>query len=187
MEQLCKPLRPGHVFFPDKRNMTSALDICRKMRAQISVVTNRQTQDLLIEAYRESPYTIWTGRKCNLETFFRCTGKRAGYLNILLSAGFWGGWWDVHNEGTFENINTRAPLDPKAFQPWYFGEPNGNTIENCQTVWPYRDAWNDLSCDDRTEFFCEFEQSPYLQMRGKSIIIALSLPDFVLPKGLLSS
>ncbi|TRY70496.1 hypothetical protein TCAL_02367 [Tigriopus californicus] len=141
MEQLCKPLRPGHVFFPDKRNMTSALDICRKMRARISVVASRQTQDLLIEVYRESPYTIWTG------------------------PGFWGGWWDLYNEGTFENINTREPLEPDAFQPWYFGEPNGNTIENCQTVWPYRDAWNDLSCDDRTEFFCEFEQSPYLQMR----------------------
>ena len=84
-------------------------------------------------------------------------------------AGFWGGWWDVHQEGQFENINTREPLQDDAYQPWYFGEPNGNTIENCQTVWPYRDAWNDLSCTDKTVFFCEFEQAPYLQMRGMSI------------------
>ena len=29
------------------------------------------------------------------------------------------------------------------FAPWYFGEPNGNTAENCVVVWVNRRAWND--------------------------------------------
>ena len=37
-EQMCKPLRPGHILFPERRNMTSSLDICHKMRAKVSVV-----------------------------------------------------------------------------------------------------------------------------------------------------
>ena len=81
---------------------------------------------------------------------------------------FWGGYYDEPTEGVFENVNTGELLGD--FQPWYFGEPNGNTIENCQTVWPYRDAWNDLSCSDPAPFFCEFEVAPYFQMRGTYVL-----------------
>ena len=91
-------------------------------------------------------------------------------ITSLSAAGFWGGWSDAQSEGEFRDINTDLPLAIDAFQPWYFGEPNGNTIENCQTVWPYRDAWNDLSCSDPAPFFCEFEVAPYFQMRGTYVL-----------------
>ena len=50
-EQMCKPLRPGHVLFPERRNMTSAIDICHKMKAQVSVVDSASMVDELVRKY----------------------------------------------------------------------------------------------------------------------------------------
>ena len=62
-DALCRPLRPGHVLFPMGRNFTAALDVCRKMRANMTVVHDRKTQTELNDIYRESPFVEWTGRE----------------------------------------------------------------------------------------------------------------------------
>lgn len=50
-DQICKPLRPGHVLFPERRNMTSSIDICHKMKAKVSVVNSAHMVDELMEKY----------------------------------------------------------------------------------------------------------------------------------------
>ncbi len=44
VDSICKPVRPGHVIFPLRRNFTSHLAICRKMRGLPSVVRDQRTQ-----------------------------------------------------------------------------------------------------------------------------------------------
>ena len=46
--EICKPERPGHILFPEDRNMSSAIDVCRKMKANVSVVTSQQVMDELV-------------------------------------------------------------------------------------------------------------------------------------------
>ena len=60
---MCTPLRPGHVIFPRPRNISAARDVCRKMRANMTVVHDRKTQTELNDIYRESPFVEWTGRE----------------------------------------------------------------------------------------------------------------------------
>jgi hypothetical protein len=83
----------------------------------------------------------------------------------LLSDGFWNGYWDEPHEGTFVDVNSGKAVG--AYQPWYFGEPNGDTIENCAMVWPARNAWNDLACSNKRCSFCYMSVAPYLNFRGK--------------------
>ena len=52
---MCTPLRPGHVVFPRPRNISAARDVCRKMRAHMSVVTDAETQKELIGIFLASP------------------------------------------------------------------------------------------------------------------------------------
>ena len=68
LSALCQPLRPGHVLFPLGRNFTAALDVCRKMRANMTVVHDRETQTRLNKIYRDSPFVEWTGRKQSQKT-----------------------------------------------------------------------------------------------------------------------
>ena len=57
---------------------------------------------------------------------------------------FWSGWWDFPSENQYVDGDTGTiALEEGAFAPWYFGEPNGNTTENCAIVWVNRNAWND--------------------------------------------
>ena len=50
--------------------------------------------------------------------------------------------------------------------PWYFGEPNGASLENCAVIWPYRRSWNDVQCSHGGCGFCNFEVFPDLILRG---------------------
>ena len=50
-DDLCKPLRPGHVLFPERRNMTSGIDLCMKMKANVSVVDSARTLNELVNIY----------------------------------------------------------------------------------------------------------------------------------------
>ena len=44
---LCKPMRPGHVFFPEVRNITATIALCKNMKAKISVVESSAVEDEL--------------------------------------------------------------------------------------------------------------------------------------------
>ena len=52
-DEMCQPLRPGHVLFPERRNMTSGLDLCKKMKANVSVVDSESTLNELAVAYQD--------------------------------------------------------------------------------------------------------------------------------------
>ena len=81
---------------------------------------------------------------------------------------FYNGWWDVPDEGSFSTANDPNDVLPSdGFHPWYLGEPNGDTLENCAVVWPLRNAWNDVSCSFPTCSFCELERAPDIQIRGR--------------------
>ena len=51
LEDICQPRRPGHVLFPEKRNATSSLSLCQKMKAQMSVPTTRAHQAVMDQIY----------------------------------------------------------------------------------------------------------------------------------------
>ena len=56
VDRVCKPQRPGHVIFPEKRNFTAAVEICRKMRGQISAVDSKRTMDALVKTFNDFPF-----------------------------------------------------------------------------------------------------------------------------------
>lgn len=111
-------------------------------------------------------------------------------FDALFLEDFWAGWWDQKNEGLFVDVNTGEVLKPSDYQPWFYGEPNGDTVENCVVVWTMRQSWNDLSCDKTAWHFCHFERSPYFQLRGTRSILPVGplINRFVLfPLGLCSN
>ncbi len=87
------------------------------------------------------------------------------FLLVELAGPYWAGWHDEAEEGEFMDVHFNK-LTSNKFQPWFVGEPNGETLENCVTVWVNRNAWNDDNCDYQFCAFCEFERAPHLQLRG---------------------
>lgn len=53
-EQLCKPLKPGHVLFPEKQDIYTALSLCKKMGSELSVEYDQNIQDELIVLAKNS-------------------------------------------------------------------------------------------------------------------------------------
>lgn len=72
---ICRPLRPGHVHFPEEKDLAEALDICFKMRAQISVVTSEMVQNELIALYNQTPNVSKGGRECSTRIINDSRGK----------------------------------------------------------------------------------------------------------------
>ena len=56
VDRVCKPQRPGHVIFPEKRNFTASVEICRKMRGRHSVADSLATQTELIKTFNAFPF-----------------------------------------------------------------------------------------------------------------------------------
>ena len=53
------------------------------------------------------------------------------------------------------------------FWPFYAGEPNGGTLENCVVVWLHRSSMNDQLCDSKTPYgFCNMLPRPTFVLRG---------------------
>ena len=60
--EVCEPLQPGHVFFPHGENFHSAVSVCKKMRAQMTVVDTPELQNQLNKVFNQSPYVGWSKR-----------------------------------------------------------------------------------------------------------------------------
>ncbi len=68
------------------------------------------------------------------------------------------------------DANSGAILDKSAgYWPFYPGEPNGGTLENCATIWAARGAWNDYQCRDALLGFCMIQAKPRFKIRGNAI------------------
>jgi hypothetical protein len=84
---------------------------------------------------------------------------------------FWAGWSDEEQEGSFSDVNTGEILNKSGrFWPFFPGEPNGETNENCVAVWSDRRAWNDLGCSGYAYGFCNLPIRPRFKLRGKAAI-----------------
>ena len=89
-------------------------------------------------------------------------------IYICFSAHFWAGWNDLKEEGTFADALTEKVLRKEdGYWPWYPGEPNGGTLENCAVVQAKRDAWNDFMCFEKVYGFCQIQPRPNLILRGR--------------------
>lgn len=95
------------------------------------------------------------------------------YINIPFQGtnGYWNGWWDQPNEGTFENSNSGRAITSADYQPWYLGEPNGSDQENCGISWAALAAWNDEGCTKKLCGFCHLERAPVFTLRGMQCIV----------------
>ena len=50
-DSICKPARPGHVIFPKRRNFTSHVALCQKMRGSTSVIQVKNIVDIKVGVY----------------------------------------------------------------------------------------------------------------------------------------
>ena len=75
-------------------------------------------------------------------------------------------------EGTFADSNNGNPMS-KDLLLWSPGEPNGEILENCATLWVQRTVWNDAPCDYLFYGSCFMEARPRLNMRGKDSLSGL--------------
>ena len=141
--ELCVPPRPGHVLFPEKRNITTAVSICSQMRGKVSVIKSRETQTEMNDRIRDV-------KSCD----------RGG------QARYWTGWADYDEEGVYQDVNTGEILTNRHFKTWMVGKPNGDKAENCAAVQVARDLWNDAVCTRQYCSFCELERAPDVQIRG---------------------
>ena len=126
------------------------------MKAKVSEVRSPRQQRLMDNVY----HGMFTKQSTEGKTIF----INLSHYNSKISASYWAGFWDVNQEGHFESVNDGAAIG--SHQPWYSGEPNGGKVENCLVVWPNRGLWNDVDCGKRFSTFCDFEEAPYLQIRG---------------------
>ena len=77
----------------------------------------------------------------------------------------WAGWDDITVEGVFADSNTGNSMS-KDLQLWSPGEPNGERLENCATLWVQRKVWNDAPCDYPFYGSCFIDARPRMNMRG---------------------
>lgn len=164
VREMCKPLRPGNILFPERRNMTSGIDLCRKMRAIVSVVDSKTTLNKLASIHADN-LGRYNGGRCKY-IWLHFLALFVSHIYLKIAASFWNGWWDEPHEGTFSNVNNGDILTEEQYQPWLAGEPNGGRIENCGIVWLDTNAFNDMPCGYGSQIFCSFERAPYLQIRG---------------------
>ena len=55
LQDVCVPQRPGYVIFPELRNASHSLSLCRRLRGRHAVVYNEKIQNELIKIFRETP------------------------------------------------------------------------------------------------------------------------------------
>ena len=53
-DAICRPRRPGHVIFPELRNITAGMSLCKKMRANMSVASTPKVQAEMTRVYKET-------------------------------------------------------------------------------------------------------------------------------------
>ena len=63
------------------------------------------------------------------------------------------------------SIPSSKPLSNQSYAPWYYGEPNGDTKENCVEMIP-QGYWNDVDCDTQKCVACHIPTYPVFVLRG---------------------
>ena len=154
--EICNPPVLGLVFFPGLMNNSRAVNLCKKFKGEINVVSDEKNKNDLVNFINNST-------KC----FETSSGK-----NRLI----WNGWSDEVDEGVFASINNQSKVYDFKLQErfWADGEPNGKTVENCGALFlndgKYAGGrYNDLPCSNEACVACQLPSLPIFKMRGKKI------------------
>ena len=49
--EICMPRRPGNIIFPEVRNMSAGINLCRKMKGTVSEVKSQAQQQEMNQTY----------------------------------------------------------------------------------------------------------------------------------------
>ena len=135
--------KPVDVPLPFRLNMPQAKLLCEKYRGQMITIRSMEMQNKL----------------------FSQLAKILGDSNCENHNRAWTGVSDEVQEGHFVDVYRGQRLDFLPFSP---GEPNGEEDENCAFATNCGSVWYDTDCDDKFYSFCEVNQQPLLQIRGRS-------------------
>ena len=62
-DEICRPIRPGHVIMPNQRNFTAFTSLCKKFGGSVTVIKDAETQNALTEiAARFDTCMVNTGK-----------------------------------------------------------------------------------------------------------------------------
>ena len=161
LEEVCQLPKPKDVVFPERRSMIDSKLLCTKLGGKLTVVIDQRKQDELIRKFNTKlagMYILGEREELDLAKF------QFSVPSDILADRFWAGWDDIEQEGFFANTLSGEVLQKeKGFWPFYPGEPNGELLENCATVWTTRNAWNDLTCSERSYAFCHIQTRDSVQ------------------------
>ncbi len=68
MDEICQPVRPGSVMFPERKNFYDHVDLCYQMRGQPTTLESKEEHDRLTEVYKQYP----TCRSITIVNWFFC-------------------------------------------------------------------------------------------------------------------
>ena len=130
--------------------LMEAKTMCEKYKGKMSIITSSEMQESLfsqLQPISDFSECYWSG------------------------VGVWTGFTDRDDEGNFVDINEGRDLSNMLhFQPFFLGQPNGHTSENCasaDSTLPYTKSWYDTRCDRSLLSFCKISQNIQVQIRGK--------------------
>jgi hypothetical protein len=144
IKYVCKPINPGNLIFPAQRNFADHNAVCFRLKSWPTIIRDSDIQHALSRENVKHP---------------NCADK---------DGMFWSGWSDFNNEGNMTYIMTGEYLSPIDFQPWYPGEPNGESIQNCVGVAARDNSWSDVPCSKKMCGYCEMDRLPDLRLRGET-------------------
>lgn len=59
IQEICTPVRPGHVIVPELITFEKLTETCKKLNAKTTVVKNRNTQTELTNMFRKNEENCW--------------------------------------------------------------------------------------------------------------------------------
>ena len=85
----------------------------------------------------------------------------------------WNGWTDKDQEGLWtsslnESVTSDLESTDKIFyHPWYEGQPDGGTRQNCGVVWGNTNSWSDEDCSHESCTICDIPTKKAVILRGE--------------------
>ena len=145
-DELCDPLpdQLGLTVFPQKRNFSSQVEFCKVMGGELAVSKTSSDTDSMLKVMRDA-------------------------IEDKLERSFFTGFFDIHEEGNFVNVNTGEAINP---HNWADSQPDKNDDgedEDCTAAIAFGPNFglnHDASCAEKFFTICNLLQPPMFQLRG---------------------
>ena len=149
--EVCSGVGPKSILLPWCMKLEEAKLLCEKYRGRMTIITSsKQQRELFLQLRQISQSTD-------------CTWHNE----------VWTGFSDEEEEGHFVDVIEGRDLDATVDnQPFFLGQPNGGSLENCASADAKvvsEQSWYDARCDDSILSFCTIDKNPLLQIRGEYI------------------